>query len=166
MQQFFNLFIDFVLQGVGAIFRFVQAIWMWAVAQVSKLIQQPFQDWQPWKLLILTLIAFGVGWYLYKAIWELWDAWQKILAALATLMAVLIKTVPQVLIAGLIALAGVFLLSALDPDKIRRPSFMHTGPGSDRVDRDDFGEPGERWGWDRADRRSRGARCDREGCDR
>ena len=153
MQQFFNLFIDFVLQGVDAIFRFVQAIWMWAVAQVSKLIQQPFQDWHPWKLVILTVIAFGVGWYLYKAIWELWDAGQKILAALGTLMAVLIKTLPQVLIAGLIALGGVFLLSALDFDKMRRPSFMHTGPG-DRSDREDRSD---RW-WDRGDRRDRGER--------
>jgi hypothetical protein len=163
MQQFFNVFIDFVRQGVGAIFRFVQAVWMWAVEQVGNLLQQPFQDWQPWKLLILTLIAIGVGWYLYKAIWELWDAWQKILAALGTLMAVLIKTVPQVLIAGLIALAGVFLLSALDPDKMSRPSFMHTGPG-DRVDRDDRSDrwdPSERW-----DRRTRSERCDRERCDR
>jgi hypothetical protein len=165
MQQFFNLFIDFVLQGVDAIFRFVQAIWMWAVAQVSKLIQQPFQDWQPWKLLILTLIAVGVFWYLYKAMWELWDAGQKILAALGTLMAVLIKTVPQVLIAGLIALAGVFLLSVLDLDNMRRPSFM-SGAGSERVDRGDYSEPADRWGWDRADRRNRGARCDREGCER
>jgi hypothetical protein len=161
MQQFFNIFIDFVRQGVGAIFRFVQAVWMWAVEQVGKLLQQPFQDWHPWKLLVMTAIAVGVVWYLYKAIWELWDAWQKILAALATLMAVLIKTVPQVLIAGLIALAGVALLSALDFDKMRRPSFMHTGPG-DRADREDRSD---RW-WDRGDWRDRGERCGREGCDR
>jgi hypothetical protein len=161
MQQFFNVFIDFVGQGVGAIFRFVQAVWMWAAEQVGKLLQQPFQDWQPWKLLILTLIAFGVGWYLYKAIWELWDAWRKILAALATLMAVLIKTVPQVLIAGLIALGGVVLLSALDLDNMRRPSFLHTGPGDrgDRRDRDDYSDRGDRWdGWGRSDRRTRGDR--------
>ena len=42
MQQFFNLFIDFVRQGVVAIFRFVQAICMCAVDQVAKLLQQPF----------------------------------------------------------------------------------------------------------------------------
>jgi hypothetical protein len=152
MQQFFNLFIDFVRQGVGAIFRFVQAIWMWAVEQIGILLQQPFQDWHPWKLVILTVIAFGVGWYLYKAIWELWDAWQKILAALATLIGVLIKTLPQVLIAGLIALGGVWLLSVIDFDSMRRPSFMQTGPG-DRGDRQDSWDR-----WDRSDRCERG-RC-------
>jgi hypothetical protein len=165
MQQFFNVFIDFVRQGVGAVFRFVQAVWLWAVEQVGNLLQQPFQDWQPLKLLILTAIVTGVVWYLYKAIWELWDAWNKILAALATLMAVLIKTVPQVLIAGLIALADVALLSALDFDKMRRPSFMHTGPG-DREDRAEREDRRDRW-WDRGSRRDRGERCDREGgCDR
>jgi hypothetical protein len=155
MQQFFNLFIDFVRQGVGAIFRFVQAIWMWAVDQVGRLLQQPFQDWHPWKLVVLTVIAFGVGWYLYKAIWELWDAWQKILAALATLIGVLIKTLPQVLIAGLIALAGVWVLSAINFDEMRRPSFMDNGPRDrgdrwDRGDRGDRVDRGNRWfPWDR-----------------
>jgi hypothetical protein len=145
MQQFFNVFIDFVRQGVSAIFRFVQTIWMWAVEQIGRLLQQPFQDWHPWKLVILTVIAFGVGWYLYKAIWELWDAWQKILAALATLIGVLIKTLPQVLIAGLIALGGVWLLSVVDFDSMRRPSFLQTGPG-DRGDREDVWDRWDRWG--------------------
>jgi hypothetical protein len=44
-------------------------------------------------------------------------------------MGVLIKTLPQVLLAGLIALAGVALLNNLDFSNVRRPSFMHTGPG-------------------------------------
>jgi hypothetical protein len=145
MQRFFDLFIDFVRQGVAAIFRFVQAVWMWAVAQVGDLLQMPFQDWHPVKLVVLTIIAFGVGWYLYKAIWELWDASTKILAALATLMGVLIKTLPQVLIAGLIALAGVALLNNLDFSRMRRPSFLHTGSS-----------PADPWDVD----------CARRGCDR
>jgi MFS superfamily sulfate permease-like transporter len=66
---------------------------------------------------------------LYNAVWEIWQASQKILTALATLMGVLIKTLPQVLLAGLIALAGVALLNNLDFSNVRRPSFMHTGPG-------------------------------------
>jgi hypothetical protein len=129
MQQFFDLFIDFVRQGVGAIFRFIQAVWMWAVGQVSNLLQVPWHDWPVWKLAVMTVIMFAVGWYLYKAILELWQAGEKILAALATLMGVIIKTLPQVLIAGLLALAGVWLLNNLDTSNMRRPSFMHTGPG-------------------------------------
>jgi hypothetical protein len=146
MQQFLYLFIDFVRQGVGAIFRFVQAVWMWAVDQCGNLLQTPWQDWDPIKLLLLTLIVSGIVWYLYKAIWELYDASTKILAALATLMGVLIKTVPQVLIAGLIALAGVALLNNIDPSRWRAPSFLHTGSGAS-----------DSWG---------DTDCGRRGCDR
>ncbi|MBO0764335.1 MAG: hypothetical protein J2P50_07085 [Hyphomicrobiaceae bacterium] len=127
MQRFFDLFIDFVWQGVAAIFRFVQTVWMWAVQQVGDLLQVPWQEWDPIKLVVLTVIVAGVVRYLYKALWELWDASQKILAALATLLGVLIKTLPQVLIAGLIALAGVALLNNVDFSHLRRPSFLHTG---------------------------------------
>jgi hypothetical protein len=129
MQQFFNQFLDFVRQGIGAIFRFVQFVWEWAAGQVGNLLQVPWHDWPVWKLLVLAAIVFGVGRQLYFAIWEIWQASEKILAALATLMGVLIKTLPQVLIAGLIALIGVALLSNVDTSNVRRPSFMQTGPG-------------------------------------
>jgi hypothetical protein len=129
MQQFFNQFLDFVWQGIGAIFRFVQFVWMWAAGQVGNLVQVPWQDWPVWKILFLIAIAFFVGRQLYLAIWEIWQAGEKILAALATLMGVLIKTLPQVLIAGLIALAGVWVLNTLDFSNLQRPSFMQTGPG-------------------------------------
>jgi hypothetical protein len=137
MLQFFNQFLDFVRQGIGAIFRFVQAIWSWAAEQVGNLAALPWQPWPPWKLLVLVVIGFFVVRQLYYAIWEIWQASEKILAALATLMGVLIKTVPQILIAGLIALGGIWLLSAIDLSNARRPSFMQTGPGHEDRDNDE-----------------------------
>lgn len=128
MQQFFDVFIDFVRQGIEAIFRFVAAIWSWAAEQFGKLLAVPWQDWPMWRVLLLAALIYGLGWYLYKALWELWDALKKTLAALGTMLGVLIKTLPQILLAGLIALAGVWLLSNLDFSDVR-PSFMHTGPG-------------------------------------
>jgi hypothetical protein len=129
MQQFFSVFIDFVRQGIGAIFRFVAAIWAWAAEQVGKLLSMPWQDWPMWRVVLLALLIFGLGWYLYRALWELWEAWKKTLAALGSMLAVLIKTLPQILLAGLIALAGVWVLSNLDFSDFRRPSFLHTGSG-------------------------------------
>lgn len=136
MLQFFNQFFDFVRQGIGAIFRFVLAIWTWAAEQVGNLALLPWQPWPPWKLVVLAIIGFFVVRQLYYAIWEIWQAGEKILQALATLMGVLIKTVPQILIAGLIALGGIWLLSSIDLDKARRPSFMqpHSGPDDEYDD--------------------------------
>src|SRR5262245_20824619 len=125
MQQFFDVFIEFVRQGIGAIFRFVAAIWSWAAEQLGRLLALPWQDWPMWRVVLLALLIFGLGWCLYWALWELWEAGKKTLAALGAMMAVLIKTLPQILLAGLIALAGVWVLSNLDFSDVR-PSFLHT----------------------------------------
>jgi hypothetical protein len=132
MQQFFDVFIDFVRQGIGAIFRFVAAVWMWAAEQLGKLLLMPWQDWPIWRVILLALMIYGLGWYLWKSLKELWTAGKNTLNALGAMMAVLIKTLPQIVLAGLIALAGVWVLTALDFSDVR-PSFMQTGgKGEDR----------------------------------
>jgi hypothetical protein len=127
MLQFFNQFLEFIRQGIGAIFRFIQFVWLWVARQIGDLASVPWHDWPLWKILLAVAIAIFVGRQLYNALWEIWQASEKILAALATLMGVLIKTLPQVVIAGLLALAGVWVLNNLDFSGLRRPSFMQTG---------------------------------------
>lgn len=128
MQQFFNQFVQFVQQGIAAIFRFVQLIWAWSVGQISALAQVPWQSWPVWKLILLALIVAGVGWALYRAARELWEAGERILAAFATLLGVLIKTLPRILVAGLIALGGVWALNNIDLSGVPLPSFLHATP--------------------------------------
>jgi hypothetical protein len=136
MQEFFNVFIDFVRQAIGAIFRFVAAVWSWAAEQMARVLSTPWHDWPIWRVILLAVLIYGLGWYLWKSLVELWDALKKTLAALATMMGVLIKTLPQIVLAGLIALGGVWLLSNLDLSDVRpsfmRPSFMHTGGEGER----------------------------------
>lgn len=125
MQQFFNQVLQFLQQGISAIFRFVQLIWTWSVDQISRLVQVPWQDWPLWKVILLALVIAGVAWALFKAAKELWEASERILAAFATLLGVLVRTLPRVLVAGLIALGGVWLLNNLDLSRIA-PSFLQT----------------------------------------
>jgi hypothetical protein len=131
MQQFFNVFIEFMRQAIGAIFRFVAAVWSWAAEQMARLLAMPWHDWPIWRVILLAVLIYGLGWYLYRALWELWEAGKKTLAALGTMLGVLIKTLPQIVLAGLIALAGVWVLSNLDLPDVR-PSFMHTGGKGER----------------------------------
>ena len=126
MQQFFNQVLQFLQQGISAIFRFVQLIWTWSVDQISRLVQVPWQDWPLWKVILLTLVIAGVAWALFKAAKELWEASERILAAFATLLGVLVRTLPRVLVAVLIALGGVWVLNNLDLSRIA-PSFLQTG---------------------------------------
>jgi hypothetical protein len=126
MQRFFDIFADFVYRGVGAILRFVGAIGSWVTRQIGHIVPLPWQDWPMWRLLLLGFLLFGVGWYLYYALWELWEGLKKLGAALRAMMGVLIKTLPHILIAGLLALAGVWLLS-LDLSTFPKPWFLQTG---------------------------------------
>jgi hydrogenase/urease accessory protein HupE len=126
MQQFFNQLLQFLQQGIASIFRFVQLIWSWSVEQISALTRVPWQDWPLWKQVFMVLLIAGIVYALYKVAVELWEAGERILAAFATLLGVLVRTLPSVMIAGLIALAGLWVLNNVDLSGLRLPSFLQT----------------------------------------
>jgi hypothetical protein len=126
MQQFFDQLLQFLQQGIAAIFRFVHLIWGWSVAQISSLTRVPWQDWPLWKQIFLVLVIGGVAYALYRVAVELWEAGERILAAFATLLGVLVRTLPSVLIAGIVALAGLWILNNVDFSNVRLPAFLQT----------------------------------------
>jgi hypothetical protein len=121
MQQMFNQLLQFLKQGIEAIFRFVQLIWTWSVDQISHLMTVPWQSWPIWKQILLVLVLAGVIWALYKAGKELFEAGEKILGAFASLLGVLVRTLPSVVLAGLIALGGVWVMNHLDNTPLHLP---------------------------------------------
>jgi hypothetical protein len=127
MQQLFNQLVQFVQQGISAIFRFVQLVWTWSIGQITKVIEAPWQNWPLWKQILLVVVAAAVVWALYKAAKELWEAGERTLGAFATLLGVFVKTLPRVLVAGLIALGGVWLINNLDFSSVRLPSALQLG---------------------------------------
>ncbi len=126
MQQFFNQLLQFLQQGIAAIFRFVQLIWTWAVEQIGALTQAPWQSWPLWKQVLLVIVIGAVAWALYKAAKELWEAAHRILAGFAALLGALVRTLPSVIVAGLVALSGLWVLNNLDLSSVRLPSFLQT----------------------------------------
>jgi hypothetical protein len=126
MQQFFDQLLQFLQQGISAIFRFVQLIWSWSVDQISTLFQAQWQSWPLWRQLLMVLVIGAVAWVLYRAAMELWEAGERILGAFATLLGVLVRTLPRVMVAGLIALGGVWVLNNLDLSRIPLPAFLKT----------------------------------------
>jgi ABC-type arginine transport system permease subunit len=67
------------------------------------------------------LVLVAVIWALYRAALELFAAGERILIAFAHLLSVLVRTLPSIVFAGLIALGGVWLMNHLDNDLIRLP---------------------------------------------
>ena len=122
MKQVFDQLLKFLHEGISAIFRFVELIWTWSVDQIDKLAAVPWQQWPLWKELLLVLILVGVIWALYRAAWELFEAGAGILSAFAHLLGVLVRTLPHVMLAGIIALGGAWLINHLDNSLVRMPS--------------------------------------------
>jgi hypothetical protein len=114
MKQVFDQLLQFLQEGISAVFRFVELIWTWSVDQISKLASVPWQQWPLWKQFLLVLILAGVIWALYRAGREILEAGAEILSAFARLLGVLMRTLPQVLLAGIVALGGVWLINHLN----------------------------------------------------
>lgn len=121
MQHAFNQLLQFLQQGIAAIFHFVQMIWTWSVGQISALLAVPWQQWPLWKEILLVLVLAAVIWALYTAAIELFRAGERILIAFANLLGVLVRTLPSIVMAGVIALGGVWLMNHLDNNLIQLP---------------------------------------------
>lgn len=121
MRQAFHQLLQFLHEGIAAIFRFVQLIWTWSVDQITVLLSVPWQQWPLWKQLLLVLVLAGVVWALYRAARELFEAGAQILSAFASLLAVLVQTLPSVVLAGVIALGGVWFMNHLDNKPLHLP---------------------------------------------
>ncbi|MEQ1694550.1 MAG: hypothetical protein ABL901_01800 [Hyphomicrobiaceae bacterium] len=131
MQQIFNQLLQFLQQGISAIFSFVKLIWTWSMGQVTTLMQVPWQSWPLWKQVVLAVVAIAVAVALFKVVKELWDAGEKILAAFAALLGVVVRTLPTVIVAGIIAVSGVWVLNNADFSSVKFPTFSQSDAGPD-----------------------------------
>jgi hypothetical protein len=121
MHQILSQILHFLQQGIAAIFRFVELIWTWSVDQVTKLAAVPWGEWPILKVILLIVVVVAIVWALYRVFWELWIGAERVLSAFATLLVVLVHTLPRVLLAGVIALGGLWLMNHLDNSMMSVP---------------------------------------------
>jgi hypothetical protein len=124
METILKQVFQFLQQAVSRIFHFVEVVWSWSVDQITKLMAAPWPNWPLWKQICLVLVCAAVIVVLYKAAVELWRAAEGILVAFATFIVVLVKTLPSVLLAGLIALGGVWVINHLDDSLVHLPTAL------------------------------------------
>ena len=107
MKRIFDQLLQFLQQGIAAIFKFVQLVWTWSIDQITKVFQAPWGDWPIWKQVLFVLVIAAVAYALFVAAMRLWEAGVAVLAAFASLLGALVYTLPSILIAGVIALGRV-----------------------------------------------------------
>ena len=124
MNNLASQLLSFLQQGIAAIFKFVQLAWTWAATQVSALSQVSWQSSPLWKQIVLAIVVGTVIWALYKVVVELWEAGERILAAFAALLGVLVRTLPTVMVAGLVAFCGAWVINNMNLSSAYLPSFL------------------------------------------
>jgi hypothetical protein len=124
MHQILTQILHFLQQGIAAIFRFIELIWTWSVEQVTKLAAVPWSEWPILKVILLVIVVVAVVWALYRVFWELWLGAERVLSSFARLLVVFVQTLPRVLLAGVIALGGLWLMNHLDNSMMRIPESL------------------------------------------
>jgi len=111
MKQMSDQSLQFVEQGIAAVLRFIEVIWKWSSDQIIRVMQAPWENWPIWKQIVLVLVIAAVAYFLLVAAMQLWTAAINVLAAFATFIGTVIVTLPTILIAGIIALAGLWVIN-------------------------------------------------------
>lgn len=106
-----NMLLQWLMDGINWIVRFVQYIWNWSVDQIGRVPWESLGNLPLWKMILLGAIAAGVIFLLFRAGKVLLEAGQKTLDALATLLGAFVKTLVPVLLAGIIATVGAYIIN-------------------------------------------------------
>jgi hypothetical protein len=134
MEEIFDQLLNFLQQGIAAIFRFIQLVWTWSIEQITKMTQAQWGDWPLWKQVLLVIVVVAVAYALFIAARPVWYAGVRVLAAFAGLLGALIVTLPMILIAGCIAVAGLWVINNFSPASLPELTVFersNTGPSSD-----------------------------------
>jgi cytochrome bd-type quinol oxidase subunit 2 len=106
MQQALNQLGQILQQVITALIKFIGFVWSWSFGQIITIFQSDWQSLPIWKIVVLVLIVLAIIYVLYKAAVELWGAAEAILKAFIALLGVLVSILPYVLVAGVIAAGG------------------------------------------------------------
>jgi hypothetical protein len=142
MKQIFDQFLQFLQQGIAAIFRFVQIIWTWSADQIGKIVKVPWDSWPLWKQILLVIVIGAVAYLLFIAARQLWAAGIRVLTAFGSLLFAFIVTLPTILIAGVVALGGLWAINNINNLSLPTVTILERGdPGPPVVTKDEKLDP-------------------------
>jgi hypothetical protein len=110
VRQIIEQIVTLLQQGIEAIFRFVQLVWQWSFGQMFEIFSSNWQALPVWKIVVLAIVVIAIVYVLYKGFFALWKAAEQIFRAFVELLMVLVSILPYVLIAGIIAAAGSYVI--------------------------------------------------------
>jgi hypothetical protein len=106
VQQIISSIIQFLQQGIAAIFKFLELVWTWSFGQIIAVFQSDWKTLPVWKLVVLIAVVAVIAYVLYKAVTVLWEAAVAVFGAFVALLTAFVSVLPYIVVAGLIAFAG------------------------------------------------------------
>ncbi len=110
MTGIINSIIQFLQQGIAAIFHFLQLIWTWSFGQIVAIFSSDWQALPLWKLALLVVALGAIAYILYRAALVLWEAAVVVFTAFVALLTAFVSVLPQIVIAGLIAFGAGYVI--------------------------------------------------------
>ncbi len=110
MEGIINSIIQFLQQGIAAIFHFLQLIWTWSFGQIVAIFSSDWQALPIWKLVLLVVALGAIAYILYRAFMVLWLGVVALFHAFVELLSKFVSVLPQIVIAGLIAFGAGYVI--------------------------------------------------------
>ncbi len=104
-------FVQAVADGLAWVAAIVQALWAWTSDQIVRMTQAPWETWPLWKQVLFVIVAAAVIYALLLAARQLWWSLLNVVSAVAGFIGTLIVTLPTILLAVAIALAGLWVIN-------------------------------------------------------
>lgn len=108
MKETTDQLLQYLRRGIIWVSGFLDHVWTWSADQIVKLTQTPWETWPLWRQILLGVVVALVAWALLIVAKQLWGAIVKLLAAVLDFIGALMMTLPTLLIAGALALAGLW----------------------------------------------------------
>ena len=110
VQQIISSIVQFLQQGIAAIFKFLELVWTWSFGEILAIFPSDWKALPIWKIVVLIAVCAVIVYVLYKAVTVLWEAAVAVFGAFVALLSAFISVLPYIVAAGLIAFGGGWII--------------------------------------------------------
>lgn len=110
MNQVIDAIANFLKFGIDTIVKFIDLVWSWSFGKIIVIFQSDWQSLPVWKIVLLAVIAAVIVYVLYKVVMRIWSGVVQVFHAFISLLRDFVSVLPHVLVAGVIAAAGGYVI--------------------------------------------------------
>ena len=115
------------LEGASLFLHILSLIWGWSFGQMVKMFQLPFETLPIWKQVLYVIAIIAIVYLLFRIVTRVMESVIGIGRAFGHLGSTILERIPDVLVAGLVALACAWIITNLNFDTNELLTSLHLG---------------------------------------